>query len=238
MTKMMSKKEHVNTIANRLTTAHDNIQIAKQKSEKSATNVKLMAVSKTKPTADILAAYEIGQRIFGENYAQELAEKAQALSNLSDIEWHYIGPIQSNKTQIIAKSATWIDSVDREKIAIRLDNHAKELKKVLNILIQVNVSESDKKSGVLLADVEQLAEVIDNLPNLTLRGLMAIPDQYNDPSQLEKEFIQMHTCFIKLQHQYPNVDTLSLGMSGDMDLAISSGSTMVRIGTAIFGNRQ
>ncbi|MBU2880967.1 YggS family pyridoxal phosphate-dependent enzyme [Psychrosphaera sp. B3R10] len=233
----MSEKELINTIANSLSTAHDNIQMAAQKAEKSATNVKLMAVSKTKPLSNIIAAYECGQRIFGENYAQELNEKYKALAHLKDIEWHYIGPIQSNKTQIVAEAANWVDSVDREKIAIRLNNHAQQLEKNLNILIQVNISNSDKKSGVLITKVEELADVINNLPHLTLKGLMAIPDQHDDKQQLKNEFIQMHTCFMQLQHQYPTVDTLSLGMSGDMDLAIASGSTMVRIGTAIFGSR-
>ncbi|MDO6720510.1 YggS family pyridoxal phosphate-dependent enzyme [Psychrosphaera sp. 1_MG-2023] len=233
----MSEKELINTIANSLSTAHDNIQMAAQKAEKSATNVKLMAVSKTKPLSNIIAAYECGQRIFGENYAQELNEKYKALAHLKDIKWHYIGPIQSNKTQIVAEAANWVDSVDREKIAIRLNNHAQQLEKNLNILIQVNISNSDKKSGVLITKVEELADVINNLPHLTLKGLMAIPDQHDDKQQLKNEFIQMHTCFMQLQHQYPTVDTLSLGMSGDMDLAIASGSTMVRIGTAIFGSR-
>lgn len=233
----MSEKELINTIANSLSTAHENIHMAAQKADKSATNVKLMAVSKTKPISNIIAAYKSGQRIFGENYAQELNEKYQALKHLKDIEWHYIGPIQSNKTLIVAEAANWVDSVDREKIAIRLNNHAQQLEKNLNILIQVNISNSDKKSGILPAKVAELADVIGNLPHLTLRGLMAIPDKYDDQQQLKTEFIQMHTCFMQLQHQYPKVDTLSLGMSGDMDLAIASGSTMVRIGTAIFGSR-
>jgi PLP dependent protein len=237
MTKTMSKTKHINTIANRLTTAHDNIQFAAQKVNKSATNIKLMAVSKTKPLSDIIDAYRAGHRVFGENYAQELAGKAAELSHLEDLEWHYIGPIQSNKTAIIAEAAHWIDSVDREKIALRLSNHALALNKTLNILIQVNISGSATKSGVSLAEVEPLSNYISNLPNLCFRGLMAIPEQYDDQEKLKTEFLKMHTCFIGLQHQYPSVDTLSLGMSGDLDVAIMSGSTMVRIGTAIFGNR-
>lgn len=233
----MSKKEHTNTIANRLTTAHDNIQFAIQKAEKSATKVKLMAVSKTKPIEQVREAYEYGQRIFGENYAQELHQKYLQSRDLTDIEWHFIGPIQSNKTKIIAESADWVDSVDREKVAIRLNSHAEALGKTLNILLQVNISESTSKSGILLSEVNQLADSINTLEHLSLRGLMAIPDVYDDKQKLIQEFNAMHTCFLELQHQYPSVDTLSLGMSQDMDIAISCGSTMVRIGTAIFGNR-
>lgn len=234
----MSNTEHTFTIANRLTTAHDNIRKAQQIAEKSATNVKLMAVSKTKPVEQVIEAYQAGQRIFGENYAQELYEKYLATLNYADIEWHYIGPIQSNKTQIIAEAAHWVDSVDREKIARRLNDHAKQLNKTLNVLIQVNISNSSSKSGVLIEEVDMLAAFIDSLEHLKFRGLMAIPDQHEQDQVLIKEFNAMNTCFLQLQHQYPNVDTLSLGMSADMNAAISCGSTMVRLGTAIFGNRK
>ena len=185
-----------------------------------------------------MAAYEAGQRIFGENYAQELADKAERLQQLEQIEWHYIGPIQSNKTKMIAKVSHWVDSVDREKIALRLDQHAKEFDKTLNVLIQVNVSRSKQKSGVLIEDVANLAAKINALPNIELRGLMAIPDKYDSEAQTRQEFIAMNTCFLKLKQQYPQVDTLSLGMSGDMKIAIESGSTMIRLGTAIFGERE
>lgn len=236
MTQNMSNKPVINTIANRLTTAHENIEQTRQKLRKSETKVNLMAVSKTKPISDVVEAYNAGQRIFGENYAQELADKSSELHHLTDIEWHYIGPIQSNKTKIIAESATWVDSIDRAKIAKRLQQHASELNKTLNVLIQVNISRSDKKSGVLLEDVEPLAAEIANCQQLTLRGLMAIPDK-SDESQLRQEFLQMQTCFQTLKQQYPMVDTLSLGMSGDMEIAIECGSTMVRLGTALFGER-
>jgi hypothetical protein len=196
-----------------------------------------MAVSKTKPIELINQAYEWGQRIFGENYAQELAQKAELLKDKNDIEWHYIGPIQSNKTKIIAQSANWVDSIDRLKIAQRLDNHCEELGKTLNILIQVNISCSEAKSGVLLEDVPELAKEIESLSHLKFRGLMAIPDQSEDLQLLSSQFSQMNTCFLSLKQQYSDVDTLSLGMSGDMETAIQGGSTMVRIGTAIFGSR-
>lgn len=233
----MSKHKVINTIANRLATAHDKIKFAAQKVEKAATNVKLMAVSKTKPVDMIIEAYNSGQRIFGENYAQELSDKVKQLDNLSDIEWHYIGPIQSNKTKIITESASWIDSVDRLKIAKRINEHAKELGKQVNILIQVNISKSEQKSGIYLEDVAELAAQINSLEHISLRGLMAIPDNYSDRKLISKEFNLMNTCFNELKQQYPSVDTLSLGMSGDLDIAVECGSTMVRIGTDIFGAR-
>lgn len=233
----MSENKDIHNIANRITNTHNKISDACNLSARPTTEIKLMAVSKTKPIDAVMEAYEAGQRIFGENYAQELYEKSQILAHLTEIEWHYIGPIQSNKTKIIAQSCQWIDSLERLKIAQRLNNHAAEFDKTLNILIQVNISRSEAKSGVLLEDVESLAAEIVNLPNLNFRGLMAIPDQHEQVEQLKSEFNQMHTCYLMLQQQYPNVDTLSLGMSQDLITAIECGSTMVRIGTDIFGAR-
>ena len=233
----MSKQEVTDTITNRLSAAHDKIQQARQLAKTPTNDVTLMAVSKTKPTTDIIDAYHAGQRIFGENYAQELFDKASELAQFSDIEWHYIGPIQSNKTKIIAQASHWVDSVDRIKVAKRLSQHAAELNKTLNILLQVNISESMSKSGLALSEVASFASEVADLPNICLRGLMAIPDAYDDPTLTEKEFLQMKACFLKLKQQYPSLDTLSLGMSNDLDIAISCGSTMVRLGTAIFGAR-
>jgi pyridoxal phosphate enzyme (YggS family) len=238
----MSKNSDINNIATQLLNAQNNIKNVAQKYNRSASAVTLMAVSKTKPVEDVVAAYNAGQRIFGENYAQELFDKHQELSHLADIQWHYIGPIQSNKTKIICQSASWIDSVDRLKIANRIDTHAKELNKNINLLLQVNISNSPQKSGISLEQVNELAESINLLEHVTLRGLMAIPDNYDadengNRPQLNHEFNQMLACYSDLQQQYPSVDTLSLGMSGDLDVAIECGSTMVRLGTAIFGKR-
>ena len=233
----MSKNIDINTIANRLLTAHDNIKLACEKSLRSPQEIELMAVSKTKPDQLILEAYNSGQRIFGENYAQELSEKSKRLAHYKDIEWHYIGPIQSNKTKIICEASQWVDTIDRTKIATRLNQHCEELDKTLNVLIQVNVSRSENKSGILIEQIEELALHIDKLPHLQLRGLMAIPDKYENEEKTKQEFLIMSTCFSELKQQYPQIDTLSLGMSGDMSLAIESGSTMIRIGTAIFGER-
>ena len=233
----MSKNKDIHNIANRLENTQDNIAKACQNVGRNQTEVKLMAVSKTKPHQAVIDAYQAGQRIFGENYAQELADKSQALAEFTDIEWHYIGPIQSNKTKLICQSCDWIDSVDRIKIAKRLSSHGQELGKEMQVLIQVNVSHSPTKSGILLEQVESFAAELAALPNIALRGLMAIPDKYDDEGQIKAEFDAMHACYLRLQQQYSKVDTLSLGMSQDMALAIASGSNMVRIGTDIFGAR-
>lgn len=232
----MSVNNDMHNIANRLKNTQDNIAKACELAARCSDQVQLMAVSKTKPVDDVVAAYEAGQRVFGENYAQELAEKSEKLQHLADIEWHYIGPIQSNKTKLICQSCDWIDSVDRAKIANRLDQHSKELNKTTNVLLQVNVSNSATKSGVLLSEVAQLAAHIAGLSNLRLRGLMAIPDKGSE-AQLTEQFQQMQACYLSLQQQYKQIDTLSLGMSQDMATAIKAGSTMVRIGTDIFGAR-
>lgn len=233
----MSEYKDIHNIANRIKNTQDNIEKACNLAGRDSVQVQLMAVSKTKPKEAVVAAYEAGQRIFGENYAQELADKSAQLAHLSDIEWHYIGPIQSNKTKLITQSCDWIDSLDRLKIAKRINQHAIELNKTINLLIQVNISDSDTKSGLKLADVSEFAKELALLERVTLRGLMAIPDKNDDENKLKQEFKQMHTCYLQLQQQYKEVDTLSLGMSQDMVQAIECGSTMVRIGTDIFGAR-
>ena len=237
MTIFMSKNKDIHNIANRLENTQDNIAKACHLVDRNRDEVQLMAVSKTKPVAAVIEAYDAGQRVFGENYAQELAEKSEQLAQLADIEWHYIGPIQSNKTKIICQSCNWVDSLDRLKIAKRLDLHAQELNKQINVLLQVNISNSNTKSGILLEDVETLADELSQLSNITLRGLMAIPDKHDDVEQLKREFNAMHACYLSLKQQYNQIDTLSLGMSQDMQTAIECGSTMVRIGTDIFGAR-
>lgn len=237
MTIFMSKNKDIHNIANRLENTQDNIAKACEIAGRNPADVQLMAVSKTKPLTSVLEAYEAGQRVFGENYAQELANKSEQLAHLTDIQWHYIGPIQSNKTKLICQSCNWVDSLDRIKIAKRLDQHGEELAKQINVLIQVNISNSDTKSGVVLAEVAEFAEALSKMPHLRLRGLMAIPDKCEDVNQLKAEFNAMHACYLELKQQYNQIDTLSLGMSQDMQAAIECGSTMVRIGTDIFGAR-
>jgi len=206
--------------------------------------VTLLAVSKTKPASAVEQAYLAGQRDFGENYLQEAVDKIAQLSHLPELSWHFIGPIQSNKTKQIAKNFTWVHSVDRAKIATRLNTHFNEYLNetsqpnycqdtALNICLQVNISEEPSKSGILASELFSLAEVVDNCDKLTLRGLMAIPEKNSCAASYEK----MQHLFNKLQAQYPTVDTLSMGMSNDLSIAIAHGSTMVRIGRAIFGER-
>ena len=153
------------------------------------------------------------------------------------IHWHFIGPLQSNKTRPVAESFDWVQSIDREKIASRLNEQRPADRPPLNVLIQVNVSDEDSKSGISLADVESLAASIATMNNLQLRGLMAIPLKTDVPEEQADAFQQMHNCFLALKAQYPTVDTLSMGMSNDVEAAIQCGSTMVRLGTAIFGPR-
>ena len=225
------------TIANRLATAHDKMTIALQKADRQVNDVSLIAVSKTMSFDKVQQAYDAGQRKFGENYAQELQEKAQQLQSLPGIEWHFIGPIQSNKTAIVAQHAHWVDSIDRIKIAKRLEQHCQALGKKLNILVQVNISQSPSKAGIPLQDVDSFIDELREFKSLTVRGLMAIPDAYEDKSIQNKEFQALHTCFLQLQHKHISIDTLSLGMTADMQDAILFGSTMIRLGTAIFGPR-
>ena len=199
-------------------------------------SIQLLAVSKTKPSSDIQMLHALGQRSFGENYVQEAVDKIHELQGL-DIEWHYIGHIQSNKTKFIATEFDWVHTVDREKIASRL-NDARD-GDPLNILIQVNVDLAETKSGVSPTDLKALAMAIWKLPHLKLRGLMSIPDPVSE-NDLQRAHQQLKVLFeeIKADHPTPEIfDTLSMGMTNDLELAISEGSTMVRIGTALFGAR-
>ena len=199
-------------------------------------SIQLLAVSKTKPSSDIQMLHALGQRSFGENYVQEAVDKIHELQGL-DIEWHYIGHIQSNKTKLIATEFDWVHTVDREKIASRL-NDARD-GDPLNILIQVNVDLAETKSGVSPTDLKALAMAIWKLPHLKLRGLMSIPDPVSE-NDLQRAHQQLRALFeeIKADHPTPEIfDTLSMGMTNDLELAISEGSTMVRIGTALFGAR-
>ncbi len=218
------------------------ISSALQKCGRARDSVQLLAVSKTKPTQAILDAALAGQTAFGENYVQEGVDKiayfAQSHPEL-EIVWHFIGPIQSNKTRPVAENFAWVHTIDRAKIAQRLNDQRPTGLPPLQVLIQVNTSGEESKSGIEEEQVFELAELISSLPNLTLRGLMSIPANVPDyPSQL-RAFKQLSELKHRLSERFPqlNLDTLSMGMSGDMDAAIEAGSTMVRIGTAIFGAR-
>ena len=226
------------TIADRISIAQSQIAQAAQNCSRNSEEVTLLAVSKTKPIEDIIAAYEAGQRCFGENYVQEGEEKVIALSQSHpDIEWHFIGPLQSNKSRIIAEHFDWMHTLSREKIATRLNEQRPDDKLPLQVCIQVNVSNEASKSGVSSEEVNHLAQIIDKLPHLTLRGLMAIPTATEDVNLQKQEFAQLENLYLELKQQYLSVDTLSMGMSSDLAIAIEHGSTMVRIGTGIFGSR-
>lgn len=225
------------TIAERLQSALETLSAAVKKANRAPNSVKLLAVSKTKPVSDIVLAYEAGQRLFGENYVQEGVEKIKHLQHLSDIEWHFIGPLQSNKSKLVAEHFDWFQTLDRLKIANRL-NEQRSPFKPLNVLIQININDEQSKAGIAPEALPQLAQQVSALPNLCLRGLMAIPAAQQSETQQKSTFERMHALFDELQAQYPHVDTLSLGMSQDAESAIIHGSTMVRLGTAIFGERQ
>lgn len=225
------------TIAERLKIALKTITQSVCEANRPANSVKLLAVTKTKPVSDIVQAYEAGHRLFGENYVQEGVDKIQQLSELDDIEWHFIGPLQSNKTRPVVENFDWVHSIDRLKIAQRLNDQRSAHKK-LNVCIQVNIDNEASKAGVPPEDVNLLAEQISNMPNLTLRGLMTIPKAQQNAEMQRKSLSAMNALFVQLQTKYPQIDTLSMGMSNDMQLAIECGSTMVRIGSAIFGSRQ
>ncbi|WP_417760432.1 YggS family pyridoxal phosphate-dependent enzyme [Shewanella sp.] len=226
------------TIADRLSLAQQRITAAATKSARTADEIQLLAVSKTKPVTDILAAYAAGQRRFGENYVQEGQEKVTALAEqYPDIEWHFIGPLQSNKSRIVAEHFDWMHTVDRAKIVQRLSAQRPANLAPLNVCIQINISGEVSKSGITdEASMLALAQQITALPQLKLRGLMTIPSQ-DDELQLRHEFGQMQLLFHTLQQHYADIDTLSMGMSQDLELAVEYGSTMVRIGSAIFGAR-
>lgn len=216
------------------------IHSAQQKCGRAPDSVQLLAVSKTKPLTDIIEAAKAGQVAFGENYVQEGVDKVQKIQEVAPelkLEWHFIGPIQSNKTKPVAESFDWVHTIDRAKIAQRLNDQRPTNKEPIQVLIQVNTSGESSKSGTTENEVFQLAELISSLPNLTLRGLMSIPASVSDYQSQLRAFQQLATMQQKLSEKFDHIDTLSMGMSGDMQAAIEAGSTMVRIGTAIFGAR-
>lgn len=224
------------TIASNLQAARAAIAAAAAKAGRSAGGISLLAVSKTFPAADVRAALEAGQHSFGESYLQEALAKIEALRDL-DIEWHFIGPIQSNKTRPIAENFSWVHGVERLKIAERLSEQRPPSLPPLNICLQVNVSGETSKSGVSPAEAEALALQVAKLPNLKLRGLMAIPAPTDDLAAQRKPFAQLRALFEQLNRHGLQLDTLSMGMSHDMAAAILEGATIVRVGTAIFGAR-
>ena len=227
----------IQSVAQHLATVKNDIAQFERTYGRSEGSVKLLAVSKTKPASLVREAASEGQTDFGENYVEEGVAKRSELNDL-DAAWHYIGHIQSNKTRVITAHYDWVQSVDRLKIASRLAEHRTTEQAPLNICIQLNIDDEESKSGCSVAELEPLAEFVDSSPTLTLRGLMAIPAPRTEPDQQRKVFARLHSLYQTLQSEYKAVDTLSMGMSGDMEAAIAEGATMVRIGTAVFGARQ
>lgn len=208
---------------------------AEAKFNRSPESVRLLAVSKTKPVADIQAVLAAGQRDFGENYLNEALQKIEQLTGQGCV-WHFIGAIQSNKTKPIAQCFDWVHCVDRLKIAQRLSAQ-RECDEALNICVQVNIDSEDSKAGVLPDQALPLCRELATLPKLRLRGLMAIPRASDSFEEQRDSCRRLRVLFESIQSELPDIDTLSMGMSGDLEAAVAEGSTMVRVGTAIFGQR-
>jgi len=230
------------TIADNLQAVRERIAQAALAAGRDAGKITLLAVSKTHPAARVLEAVEAGQRAFGENYVQEAAHKmdsvAAALGPQVALEWHLIGPLQSNKTRVVAERFDWVQTIDREKIAQRLSSQRPETRAPLNVLVQVNVSGELSKSGIAPDAAIALAEAVARLPRLRLRGLMAIPEPTEDTALQRGRFRLLRELLETARARGLALDTLSMGMSDNMEAAIAEGATMVRIGTAIFGARE
>jgi pyridoxal phosphate enzyme (YggS family) len=222
------------SIAERIEAVRQRIRRAERAAGRPEGSVRLVAVSKTQPAEALAAAYGCGQRDFGENYLQEALDKQERLAHF-DIGWHFIGPIQSNKTKPIAQRFAWVHSVDRLKIAERLNEQRPFHLPRLNVCLQVNVSGEASKGGVSFEELPALAARVVQLPRLRLRGLMAIPAPADDPAEQRASFHALRLAFEGLSEL--GMDTLSMGMSEDLEAAVSEGATLVRIGTAVFGAR-
>ena len=224
------------TIASNLQAVRAGMIAASVSAGRAANDISLLAVSKTFPAAALREACQAGQTRFAESYVQEAMDKIAQLHGLP-IEWHFIGPIQSNKTRLIAEHFAWVHSVDRLKIAERLSAQRPVHLPPLQLCLQVNISNEASKSGVMPDQVSDLAQEIVKLPNVTLRGLMAVPAPGDDVSVQRASFAQLRELQDQLNRQGLQLDTLSMGMSDDFAVAIAEGATMVRVGSAIFGNR-
>jgi pyridoxal phosphate enzyme (YggS family) len=226
----------MNDLKNNLNKVRARIAAAVQTAGKSRNPVALLAVSKRHDPASIRTLYNAGQRQFGENYVQEALLKQKQLADL-DIEWHFIGPLQSNKTSDVAAHFDWVQSVDREKLLRRLSSQRPAELPPLNITLQVNIDREAQKSGAPPEKIPALAHLANELPGIKLRGLMAIPMAPGEGMPLTSSFDRMAQLFQELREEGLDLDTLSMGMSADLEAAISAGSTMVRIGTDLFGPR-
>ncbi len=223
-------------IEERLLAVHRRIELCAQACHRDKKEIQLLAVSKTRPVSEIRAALACGQHHFGENYLQEAQAKIAALGG-EPICWHFIGPIQTNKTRAIANSFDWVHSVDRLKVARRLSEQRNPDMPPLNICLQVNVGAETTKAGLSPDEVCTVANEVASLNRLRLRGLMTIPRATSDVGEQRLQFRQLRNLLQSLQLKFPNLDTLSMGMSNDLEAAITEGATWLRIGTAIFGPR-
>lgn len=224
------------SISANLQAVRERVDAAARAVGRSPDEVDVLAVSKTWPAASILEAARAGQRAFGENYVQEGVAKIEELRD-RHLEWHFVGPLQGNKSRMVAMHFDWVHSVDRDGLAQRLSAQRDAALPALNVCIQVNVSGEASKSGVAPGEVAPLAETIAALPRLRLRGLMCIPEPDGDPEILHGRFRTLRFLLQDLNARGFSLDTLSMGMSGDLEVAIAEGSTLVRVGTAIFGAR-
>ncbi len=214
------------------------IAMAAHVAGRDARSIALLAVSKTFPAEDVRAAHVAGQCAFGENYVQEAITKIEALADLrGTLEWHFIGPLQSNKTRPVAEQFDWVHSVDRLKIAQRLSEQRPDNLPALNVCLQVNISGETSKSGVSIAEAVEVAREIATLPKLKLRGLMAIPEPVGSIDEQRVPHRWLRELFERLRDEGLQLDTLSMGMSNDLEAAVLEGATIVRVGTAIFGAR-
>lgn len=226
----------MNTIAENIGQLRSRLQRLERQYDRPAESVKLLAVSKRQGVESIIAASEAGIADFGENYLQEALDKIQQLPTLR-ANWHFIGPIQSNKTKPIAENFHWVHSVDRLKIAQRLSEQRDPDGPKLNVCVQIKLSDEDSKSGIALGEAAALCDSVEALPNLQLRGLMAIPAPFPDLVSQRRVFRVLAQEYLRLEPRYAQFDTLSMGMSNDLEAAVAEGSTLVRIGTALFGPR-
>jgi hypothetical protein len=224
------------TIFDNLQAVHERIASAAKACGRNADDIALLAVSKTWPATCVKQAVSAGQTAFGENYVQEGVDKIAEMDS-PELAWHFIGPLQSNKTRNVAEHFDWVHSIDRLKIAQRLSEQRPDRRPPLQVCLQVNISGEDTKSGITLAEIPVLATQVARLPHMQLRGLMAIPEPIDDYEQQRQAFRRLRVAFEALKEQGLSVDTLSMGMSHDLEAAIAEGATLVRIGTAIFGER-
>lgn len=224
-------------IARNLSAVHVRILAAARQAGRDPASVRLLAVSKGFPAGAVAEAHAAGQTEFGENYLQEALPKLQALKQYTGLRWHFIGALQSNKTRLVAENFVWAHTIDRERIAQRLSHQRPAALPALNVCIEVRLGEEPGKSGVAPERVPELARQIAQLPRLRLRGLMCIPPPSDDIDVQRARFRQLREMFETLNRNGQELDTLSMGMSGDFEAAILEGATIVRVGTAIFGTR-